>query len=172
MRTHGFLVRLLGGMAVIGFIAAGCSDDTATTDTTGAPVTDAPTTIAGAPENPDPVVVELHTGSIVVSQTVFAAGVINLEVTNVESDGHYLEIARGDSYEGLPKVADGEVDSEALGDDFILQTGLLLPALGATRDFTVDLTPGTYVFFCGVDHSKGPLAHVANGEVLLITVVG
>ncbi len=183
MRTHGYLVRLLGGIAVIGVVAAGCSDDkattdtanadTATTDTTGAPVTDAPTTIAGPPVNPDPVVVELHTGSIVMSQTVFAAGTINFEATNMEADPHVFALARGDSYEDLPLLSNGAVDLVALGDDFIVKTGLLMPGLGTTRVLTVDLAPGTYVIYCngGDDPSKGETSHASLGEVLTITVV-
>ncbi len=104
MRTPGYLVRLLVNVAAIGLIAASCSDDKVASDTSVVPSTEFSTTTAAdePPVNPDPVVVELHAGAIVVSQTVFAAGVINFEATNLEETPHVLAIARGDSYEALP----------------------------------------------------------------------
>jgi len=169
------LVRLFLSVTAVGLIAASCSDDKAASDTTASPEpTLTSVTSAGPPVNPDTVVVELHTGSIVVSQTVFTAGTINFEATNVEEDPHVFAIARGDSYEALPQRSNGAIDVDALGDDLIAKTGLLIEGLGATKVLTVDLAPGTYVLFCnsGDDPEKGETSHASLGEVLVITVVG
>ena len=166
--------RLLVTVAAIGLIVVGCSDDKKASETTVAATTTVPatTTVAGPPVNPDPVKVELHTGEIVIEQAVLAAGTINFEATNVEETPHVFAIARGD-FESLPKTGNGAIDLEALGDDFIAKTGLLMPGLGTVRVITVDLVPGTYVIYCnaGDDESKGEVSHVSQGEYITITVV-
>ena len=172
--------RLLVSFAALGLLAAGCSDDKKSTETTPpatTPVAEATTIVDTTPTdespvNPDPVVVELQTGSIGISQTVFAAGTINFEATNIEETPHVFAIAKGD-FDSLPKTGNGAIDLEALGDAFIAKTGLLMPGLGTTRVITVDLTPGTYVIYCngGDDVSKGEVSHVSQGEYITITVV-
>ena len=154
-------------------IAVGCGDDKKASDTTSVVTTTVKTAVVTTLVNPDPVKVELHTGSIVVEQDVLAAGTINFEATNVEETPHVFAIAKGDSYDALPHTANGAVDIEALGTDFIAKTGLLMPGLGTTRVVTVDLAPGTYVIFCngGDDASKGEVSHVSQGEFVTITVV-
>jgi len=175
MRT----TRLLVTIAAIGLIAGGCSDDkkSSETDPVVTTVTEATTTVDTTPineppVNPDLVVVELQSGSILIDQTVFAAGTINFEATNTEDTPHVFAIAKGE-FDALPKTGNGAIDIEALGDDLIAKTGLLMPGLGTTRVLTVDLTPGTYVIYCngGDDESKGEVSHVSQGEYVTITVV-
>ncbi|MCE9622605.1 MAG: hypothetical protein K8R99_09700 [Actinomycetia bacterium] len=174
MRTS----RLLASVAALGLIAVGCSDDKKSSDTTAAADTTiadtaAATTVADeTPTNPDPVKVELLTGSINIEQTTFVAGTINFEATNIEETPHVFAIAKGE-FDALPKTGNGAIDLEALGDDFIAKTGLLMPGLGTTKVITVDLAPGTYVIYCngGDDESKGEVSHVSAGEYVVITVV-
>lgn len=171
MRT----TRLLVIVAALGLIAAGCSDDEKSTDTTvAADTTVADTTpIDETPTNPDPVKVELSTGALTIEQTTLAAGTINFEATNVEASPHVFAIAVGESYESLPLLANGAVDIDALGADLLGNTGLLMPGLGETKVVTVDLAPGTYVLFCngGDDPEKGEVSHASEGEYVVITVV-
>lgn len=151
---------MLGTALAVAGLAMGCGTDE--TGNEAAPIV-----------NGDPVVVELRAGSVSASQTVFAAGTINFEATNLEADPHVLAIARGESYAALPLRANGAVDVDALGDDLIANSGLLMPGLGPTKVLTVDLAPGTYVLFCngGDDPDKGEVSHSSQGEVLTISVV-
>ncbi len=172
MRTS----RLLVSVAAVGLLGVGCSDDEKSRDTSAETTVADPaaeTTVADeTPTNPDPVVVELLTGSINIEQTTFAAGTINFEATNIEETPHVFAIAKG-AYADLPKTGNGAIDLEALGDAFVAKTGLLMPGLGTTKVITVDLAPGTYVIYCnaGDDESKGEESHVSAGEYVEITVV-
>ncbi len=169
------ITRLLAGIAVLGFIAVGCSDDKKSSQTspeTTAAAAD--TTVADTTPltNPDPVVIELAAGAITIEQTTFAAGTINFEATNVEELPHVFAIAKG-AFADLPTTGNGAIDAAALGADLLAKTGLLMPGLGTTKVVTVDLEPGTYVIYCngGDDESKGEVSHVSAGEYVEITVV-
>lgn len=151
----------------------GCSDNTSS-DTTIA-TSKADTTAVTTPDttlvNPDPVKVEVTTHAMTIEQSTLVAGTINFEVTNPERVPHNFIIARGESWEALPKNAEGEVDAEALGDDFIVKTGAMLPGIGNVKEVTVDLTPGTYVLYCDGDGDAKQGSHAGLGETVVITVV-
>lgn len=168
MRTSRLVVPVL----VLALTAVACGDDEKASDTTAAATTATPTTIA-APENPDPVKVELSAGVMTIEQGVLAAGVINFEATNIEESPHVFAVARGESYEALPQRSNGAVDVDALGADFLGDTGLLMPGLGPTKVLTLELTPGTYILYCngGDDPEKGEVSHISEGEYVVITVV-
>ena len=119
--------------------------------------------------NDDPVLVDLSHFEIKVRSAVFKAGVINFKATNSDDVPHEFGIARGNSYEELPLLANGSIDEDALGDDYLGKTPVVDQVLSPTREITFDLPPGNYVMFCNL--VVGPVAHAARGQVLSITVV-
>ena len=182
--------KSLASLALAAMIATGCGSsgepDVESTDPVADPPADEPAVAdppadddaqsADAPSdeppvNPDPVGVELRTGELVIEQAVLAPGSINFEASNHEEGPHIFAIARGDSYEALPKLSNGAVDREALGEDFITKTGLLMAGLGNVRLVSVDLAPGTYVLYCNGGDDEDEIAHAAHGEALTVTVV-
>lgn len=158
--------------------ACGGSDDKAgdaTTPSTAVATTvaDVTTTVGGEIVNDDPVLIDLNSGgdnfAIGVSTTTFKAGTINFKVSNLGDTPHEFGIARGNSYEELPQLANGSIDEEALGDDYLGKTGSIDKVLKPERDISFTLTPGNYVFFCNL--VAGPVVHAARGQVLSVTVV-
>jgi hypothetical protein len=118
--------------------------------------------------NADPVLVNLDDSVITTATTIYRAGTVRFEVTNIDDIPHEFGIARGDSYEALPLTANGAIDEDALGEDFLGKTGALFGALGTTREISFDLAPGNYVFFCNLGTV---VSHAAKGQVLSVTVV-
>lgn len=100
--------------------------------------------------------------------TSFAGGEVTFTAANDGNFPHELAIARGDSYETLPLLANGAVDEAALGADFLGRTDRI--ESGATADLTVTLEPGNYVLLCNIQ--AGPNSHAAAGQVLSVTVEG
>ena len=100
--------------------------------------------------------------------TELEAGALSFAVTNDSGLGiaHRFGIARGESYESLPLLGNGAIDEEALGDDFLGDTGNFQAGESATLD--IDLEAGDYVLFCNI--SNGPSSHAAQGQTLSVTV--
>ena len=166
------------------FLIAACggSDDSKSNDTvasTAAPTTVAPETTVGETAttvatgdvvNADPVLVDLSGDfEIVVDTVTYKAGTINFKAFNASDTPHEFGIARGNSYEELPLLADGSIDEDALGDDFLGKTPVVDQILSPEREISFDLTPGNYVMFCNL--VVGPSSHAARGQVLSITVI-
>ncbi|MEJ6722669.1 hypothetical protein [Ilumatobacter sp.] len=92
-------------------------------------------------------------------------GVITFNVTNDGDFGHHFAIARGESYETLPQLADGSIDEATLGTDFLGRTSNMQG--GGAETIKFDLEPGNYVFFCNIATA---VSHAAQGQVLSVTV--
>ena len=160
-------------VAVVSLVLlAACGGDDKSSDATTAS-TDAATTVPTDVVNDDPVVIDLNFGGdnfqIGVSTTTFKAGTINFKATNNGDTPHEFGIARGNSYEELPQLANGSIDEEALGDDFLGKTPIVDKVLAPEREISFDLAPGNYVFFCNL--VVGPVSHAARGHVLSVTVI-
>lgn len=169
-------------VAVVSLVLlAACGGDDKSSDATTAPtgadatttVADVTTTVGGEVVNDDPVLIDLNFGGdnfqIGVSTTTFKAGTINFKVSNLGDTPHEFGIARGNSYEELPQLANGSIDEEALGDDFLGKTPIVDKVLAPEREISFDLAPGNYVFFCNL--VVGPVSHAARGHVLSVTVI-
>ena len=161
-------------VSVVLLSACGGSDNKAS-DTAGSsttvptPTAAATTTAAGKVVNDDPVLVDLANFKITIDTTTFKAGVINFHISNLGDTPHEFGIARGNSYEELPQLANGSIDEDALGDDLLGRTPIVDKVLAPTRDISFTLEPGNYVLFCNL--VVGPVSHAARGHVLSITVV-
>ena len=94
------------------------------------------------------------------------AGTFTFALSNTGENPHALAIARGTSYEDLPQLDNGAVDTDALGADFLGTTENIDSGGTATIDF--ELEAGDYVFFCPVQF--GPNSHAKAGQVLSVTV--
>ena len=166
--------RILAAVVSVVVIAGCGGDDAKSSDATTAPTAAASTTtVATEVVNDDPVLIDLNFGGdsfqIGVSTTTFKAGTINFKATNLGDTPHEFGIARGNSYEELPQLANGSIDEEALGDDFLGKTPIVDKVLAPEREISFDLEPGNYVMFCNI--VAGPVSHAARGHILSITVV-
>lgn len=174
-RVGGVIRNKLSALVACGVLISACSGDEKFSDSTAAATTtaEAATTVPTDIVNDDPVLIDLNFGGdnfqIGVSTTTFKAGTINFKATNLGETPHEFGIARGNSYEELPQLANGSIDEEALGDDFLGKTPIVDRVLSPERDISFDLAPGRYVFFCNL--VLGPVSHAARGHVLSITVV-
>jgi hypothetical protein len=99
------------------------------------------------------------------SQIELIPGVITFDVTNDGDFAHHFAIARGESYETLPQLADGSIDEATLGADFLGRTSNMQGGGAETIEF--DLEAGNYVFFCNIATA---VSHAAQGQVLSVTV--
>lgn len=163
-------------VAVVSLVLlAACGGDDKSSDATSAPTTEAQaaTTVPTDVVNDDPVLIDLNFGGddfqIGVSTTTFKAGTINFKASNNGETPHEFGIARGNSYAELPQLANGSIDEEALGDDFLGKTPIVDRILSPEREISFDLAPGNYVFFCNL--VVGPVSHAARGHVLSVTVI-
>lgn len=134
-------------------------------------VTEAETTVTEAPEEEeeaapaDGVAIEL--GEWFVSEPgELTAGSITFALSNTGENPHAFAIAKGTSYEELPQLENGAVDTDALGDDFLGTTENI--ESGDTGSIDFDLESGDYVFFCPIQF--GPNSHAAAGQVLSVSV--
>jgi len=140
-------------------------ETTAASSSTAAVETTLPTDVV----NDDPVLVDLSHFEILVASTVYKAGTVNFLATNSDDTPHEFGIARGNSYEELPQLANGSIDEDALGDDLLGKTPVVDQVLSPEREISFDLAPGNYVMFCNI--VAGPVSHAARGQVLSITVI-
>ncbi|MEQ1873689.1 MAG: hypothetical protein ABL953_08190 [Ilumatobacteraceae bacterium] len=164
--------------SVVLIAACGGSDDSTSGDTDAPTTVAADTTVAdptttvasGEVVNADPVLVDLSGDFVIGVDTItYKAGTINFLATNASDTPHEFGIARGNSYEELPLLANGSIDEDALGDDFLGKTPVVDQILSPEREISFDLTPGSYVMFCNL--VVGPSSHAARGQVLSITVI-
>ena len=110
--------------------------------------------------------VDLKEWSITVDGDV-KAGAATFAVVNDASNPHALAIVKGDSYETLPLLANGAVDTEKLAADAFIGATEKVEG-GTTGSLSVTLDPGNYVFFCPI--AFGPNSHAKAGQVLSVTV--
>jgi len=178
--------RLFLAVFAVLLFATACGDDSSTTDPpettapTTAPTTEAPTTTEPPPtttEAPDEsttteappeaatVAVTLEEFTVT-TDAEFNAGVVTFSATNMGSFPHEFGIAVGASYDDLPKLANGAIDEEALGADFLGKTDAV-PA-GETASIDFDLAADDYVLFCNIQ--VGPNSHAAAGQTLSVSV--
>ena len=94
------------------------------------------------------------------------AGTYTFAVTNVGENPHAFAIVEGNSYEELPQLDNGAIDTDVLGDAFLGSTDPLQSGLDVEIEF--ELEAGNYVFFCPIQF--GPNSHAAAGQVLSVTV--
>ncbi len=171
-RVSGMKRTSVAVVSVVLFSSCGGGDNSAS-DTTSAPTiaptTGSSTTVAGEVVNADPVLVDLADFKITIDTTTFKAGLINFHISNLGDTPHEFGIARGNSYEELPQLANGSIDEDALGDDLLGRTPIVDKVLAPTRDISFTLEAGNYVLFCNL--VVGPVSHAARGHVLSITVV-
>ena len=133
----------------------------------GAPASEAPVvTEAIIPAEQVAKVVEVSLVEWAVESPIeLIPGVITFDVTNDGDFAHHFAIARGDSYETLPQLADGSIDEATLGADFLGRTSNMQGGGAETIEF--DLEAGNYVFFCNIATA---VSHAAQGQVLSVTV--
>lgn len=140
-----------------------------TTTTTAEETTEAPTETTAAPADPAPAGDATAVGLgewFVDTPATLEAGTITFAVSNTGENPHAFAIVRGTSYEELPLLDNGAVDTEMLGDDFLGKTENI-PS-GESGEIEFELEAGDYVFFCPVQF--GPNSHAAAGQVLSVTV--
>lgn len=123
----------------------------------------ASTTAAAAGEGQ---AVDLKEWSITITGDV-KGGANTFALANTGENPHALAIVKGESYESLPKLENGAVDSDKL------EAGAFIGASekvekGSTGTLSVSLEPGKYVFFCPI--AFGPNSHAKAGQVLSVTV--
>lgn len=95
------------------------------------------------------------------------AGKVAFTISNPSNGSHELVVIRGDSYDALPKRANGAVDEDALPAGALVgRTNRLNRNQSCAAGF--DLEPGSYVLICNI--SSGPNSHAARGQTLDITV--
>lgn len=110
--------------------------------------------------------VDLKEWSITITGDV-KAGANTFAIANTGDNPHALAIVKGDSYESLPKLDNGAVDSDKLDAGAFIGASESVDK-GATGTLSVTLDPGNYVFFCPV--AFGPNSHAKAGQVLSVTV--
>jgi hypothetical protein len=89
------------------------------------------------------------------------AGKVTLNIKNTGSNKHEMALIKGDSFDALPKAANGAVDETKL------EAGALI---GRTEKLdgnkscstTVDLAPGKYVMLCNIQF--GAISHAGKGQ--------
>ncbi len=112
----------------------------------------------------DALAVEL--GEWFITTPAVSAGTVTFALDNTGENPHALAIARGTSYEELPQLDNGAVDTDALGDDYLGTSEDIASGASGTVEF--DLEAGDYVFFCPIEF--GPNSHAGAGQVLSVTV--
>jgi hypothetical protein len=91
------------------------------------------------------------------------SGKVTMNVKNEGPNPHELAIVKGESYDALPKLANGAVDEPKLASgDFLGRTQKLKG--GEACGATVDLAPGKYVLICNIQF--GAISHAGKGQKL------
>ena len=113
-------------------------------------------------------------GAIVVTEKEFTialatplkSGANELTLTNAGSFPHELKVVKADTFDGLPKTADGAVDEAALGAAVVAKSAKV--AGGATGTLSVTLAAGKYVVICNL--GAGANNHAAKGMHMDVTI--
>ena len=98
--------------------------------------------------------------------TPLKSGANELTLTNAGSFPHELKVVKADTFDGLPKTADGAVDEAALGAAVVAKSAKV--AGGATGTLSVTLAAGKYVVICNL--GAGANNHAAKGMHMDVTI--
>jgi hypothetical protein len=145
----------------VGLLAGGCG-------------TDGAESASGA--DPDAVddkdqAVEITLDEYVVSgPSELDAGSVTFDIANDGSENHQLSIVATESYEALPRRENGSVELDKLEPTSLVVSTDPYFAGFPTDPLTVDLQPGTYLFFCNLQSFVGDKSHVGLGQRLVVTV--
>jgi hypothetical protein len=91
------------------------------------------------------------------------SGKVTMNVKNDGKNPHELAIVKGESYEALPKLANGAVDEPKLTAGDLLGRTQKLKG-GEVCGATLDLAPGKYVLVCNIQF--GEISHAGKGQKL------
>ena len=89
------------------------------------------------------------------------AGKVGINVLNAGGNPHELVIIKGESFDALPKLANGAVDEAKLEAGALLGRTEKLGG-GKSCGTTLDLAPGKYVMVCNINF--GSNSHAAKGQ--------
>ncbi len=114
--------------------------------------------------------VTLQEWAVIPAASSVEAGEVTFEATNAgPDDPHELVVVRTDlSPEALPTDANGKVDEEGEGIEFIGEIEEF--AVGETESATFDLVAGNYVLFCNIYEEAEQEAHYQQGMRVAFTV--
>ncbi len=155
--------------ATTGGSTAGSEASSATTEAAAASTTAAAggaSTTAAAAAAGEGQAVELKEWSVTITGDV-KGGANTFAISNTGDNPHALAIVKGESYEALPKLENGAVDSDKLDAGAFIGASEKVEK-GAEGTLSVTLEPGKYVFFCPI--AFGPNSHAKAGQVLSVTV--
>ena len=94
------------------------------------------------------------------------SGTNELTLTNAGSFPHELKVVKADTFDGLPKAADGSIDETALGAAVVAKSARV--AGGASGSLSVTFAAGKYVLICNV--GSGANNHAAKGMHMDVTI--
>jgi hypothetical protein len=134
--------------------------------------TDDPVSASGAdPEAVDDKGVAISLDEYVVAgPSELDAGTVTFDIANDGSENHQLSIVATESYEALPRRENGSVELDKLEPASLVVSTEPFFAGFPTDPLTVDLQPGTYLFFCNLQSFVGDKSHVGLGQQLVVTV--
>lgn len=148
-------VRYLWSLLIPAFVTA-CAADTS--DTAPGPATSFESVTVALDE------------FVVIGPTELDAGEVTLAVENEGTENHQLSIVAAESYEALPRRENGSVDTEKVDASRVLLATEPLFAGFPAESFTIEIEPGTYVFFCALQSFVGDESHVRLGQRSIVTV--
>ena len=99
------------------------------------------------------------------------AGDVTITVTNKGEETHEFVVVKTDlDVLDLPTADDGSLDEEGEGVEAVDEIEDISPA--SSRELTVDLEPGNYVFLCNIveEEDGETVSHFANGMRAAFTV--
>ena len=150
-------------LATVALLSAGCGDD----DSDAAPAASSDQAVEAV--DVSDVAVSLVEWDIV-APAKLEAGTLTLAVENDGTQNHQLTIVAAESYESLPLRDDGSVKIEELDSSRVAVATEPLFAGFPAEAVTVDLEPGTYVFFCNLQSEFTDESHVGVGQRLEVAV--
>jgi hypothetical protein len=81
-----------------------------------------------------------------------------------------LTIVAAESYESLPRRENGSIEMEKVDPLLVATVTEPLFAGFPAEQVSVDLEPGSYVFFCNIQSFTGDKSHAGLGQRLVVTV--
>ena len=161
--------RLLVLTAAAGLALAACGSSKSTATTAAASTATTKAATGGGTT-----VAATAAGSVAVTMKEWSitpgaikAGAVTLAIKNEGQNPHELKIIKADSFDALPKGADGTVDETKLAADAIVGK-LAKVAGGASGSLAVTLAPGKYVLVCNL--GTGANSHAAKGMHMDVTI--